>query len=85
MNEDFLGKLNIFLQVVSQQGFVDWTKETLIPFMYPTKAYNGDNLRMQDTYYVSDLENARVGLVRFRQVRANEGKYWRYKTHTIFK
>ena len=42
--------------------------------MYPTKAYNGDNLRIQDTYYVADLENARVGLVRFRQVRANEGK-----------
>ncbi|XP_052071968.1 uncharacterized protein LOC127710241 [Mytilus californianus] len=61
-----------FSKVLSQEAFANWTKQTLIPFTYPTEKYNGKGISAHDKYYVADMDNVRVGQVRLRQVRTNK-------------
>lgn len=60
-------------QVNSQESFLNWTKDTLVPFMFPTARYNNGPLDYFDKRYVSDMNNLRVGTVRLRQVRSENG------------
>jgi len=46
----------------------------MIPLYYPTAQYNGDSISVRDTFFVGDMSNLRLGLVRLRQVKVKKGK-----------
>lgn len=52
---------------------MQWMDKTFVPAFYPVQEYNGASLSLQDKFYISDLTNIRLGLVRFRQVRMPKG------------
>ena len=60
-------------KVSSSEAFFNWTKDTLIPLYYPTSEYNGDGISVVDKFFVGDMANLRLGLVRLRQVKVKKG------------
>jgi len=52
-----------------------WMNATFVPAFYPVQEYNGESLSLQDKFYIDDLTNLRLGLVRLRQVRMPRGNY----------
>jgi len=41
---------------------------------YPTSDYNGQSISIRDKFFIQDLTNTKIGLVRMRQVRVKKGK-----------
>ncbi|VDI61828.1 polycystin 2 [Mytilus galloprovincialis] len=68
-----------FSKVNSMDTLMQWMDKTFVPAFYPVQEYNGASLSLQDKFYISDLTNIRLGLVRFRQVRMPKEKcgYWK--------
>ncbi|XP_052068318.1 uncharacterized protein LOC127707695 isoform X2 [Mytilus californianus] len=68
-----------FSKVSSSEAFFNWTKDTLIPLYYPTSEYNGDGISVVDKFFVGDMANLRLGLVRLRQVKVKKAQCYTRK------
>ncbi|CAC5409625.1 PKD1L2 [Mytilus coruscus] len=68
-----------FSKVSSSEAFFNWTKYTLIPLYYPTSEYNGDGISIVDKFFVGDMANLRLGLVRLRQVKVKKAQCYTRK------
>ena len=55
------------------EQFYDWLEHTLLPYAFPENAYNGDQLTPYERGFLADLTNYRIGPVRLRQLRTNQG------------
>ena len=60
--------------MVNSVYFWDWAENTLIPGLFEHEWYNGKIHNR--TGFIEDRESMRMGLVRFRQVRVQNGKLW---------
>lgn len=52
---------------------MEWLDSTFVPAFYPVQEYNGKSLSLQDKFYINDLTNVRLGVIRLRQVRMPKG------------
>ncbi|XP_063447031.1 polycystin-1-like protein 2 [Mytilus trossulus] len=63
-----------FSKVTSARQFLSWTREVFVPVLFPTADYNGQSISIRDKFLMNDLTNAKIGLVRMRQVRVKKEK-----------
>ena len=50
-----------------------WIKDSLLPVYFPTSSYNGGSISIRDKFFIDDMANVRLGLIRMRQLRVQKG------------
>jgi len=50
-----------------------WIKDSLLPVYFPTSSYSGGSISIRDKFFIADMANVRLGLIRMRQLRVQKG------------